>query len=187
MEKGLDAQKAGKSDKLPLESEEEETSSQEDATAAMNIDLPDQQPVASEEEESPSGEHKTSGEEDSTDAAENDPPDNNKASTSTCSNLPPVTSQTTSSPTTKSTKMEAMEIIKHGEITSSGMSSSEASNLLSAFLSLGQNERKAVLSLSHDDMVAEFENIAKASKAKLKHREVYYTTSPKRKRLCRRI
>lgn len=186
-EKSLNAQEADVSDKLPLESEEEEeTSSKEDATDAINIDLPDQQSVDSKEEEPSSGEDETSGEEVTTNAADNDPPDNNKPSTSACSNFPPVTSQATSLPTTKSTKMEAMEIIQHGALTSSGMSSSEASHLLSAFLSLGQNERKAVLSLSHDDMVEEFQKIAKARKEKLKRREVHYTTSPKRKRLCRR-
>jgi hypothetical protein len=94
------------------------------------------------------------------------------------------TPQSASAESTQNNKMEAMEIIKQGGSTSSGLSSSEATNLLSAFLSLGQNERNTVLNLSHDDMVAEFQNIAKGNTRELKRREVHYTTSPKHKRLC---
>ena len=214
--KKQDANKIDKSDKLPMESEEEEMSSKEDAmdidladqqpvesgkeepsaeedrtsgeddtVHAMVIDLPEEQPVESEKED-------TSDEEDTTDAVDLDLAGKNTALTLADGHSALATFQITSStlPTIQSAasfKTEAMEIIKHGGITSSGMSSSEASKLLAAFLSLEQNERKAVLDLSHDDIVAEFQKIAKANKEELKRREVQYATSPKCKRLCQRI
>ena len=175
---------ADSSDKLPLESEEEEISRKEDAIDAMD-DLEDEQPVESEKKGTSSEEDNTSGEEDADhamviDQPEEQPVESEKEETS-------GEEDTTSTlQSAASFKTEAMEIIKHGGITSSGMSSSEASKLLAAFLSLQQNERKAVLGLSHDDIAAEFLKIAKGNKEELKRREVKYATSPKRKRLCRR-
>lgn len=78
---------------------------------------------------------------------------------------------------------EVYTLIKPDAYTSSGFESSEACCILTAYLGLLEDERKALLALSHEELVDGLKALVK--KKVMRSREVEHMRSPKHKRLRR--